>query len=63
MSQMWLDVQAFLETGGPVLNFIGFVTIVMWTLMLERFWYNYRVFPGRADEVQREWQARDDHSS
>ena len=63
MSQMILDVQAFLETGGPVLNFIGFVTIVMWTLMLERFWYNYRVFPGKADEVQREWQARDDHSS
>ena len=63
MSQMILDVQAFLETGGPVLNFIGFVTIVMWTLMLERFWYNYRVFPGRADAVQKEWQARDDHSS
>ena len=63
MGQMILDVQAFLETGGPVLNFIGFVTILMWTLMLERFWYYYRVFPGVADRAQNEWQSREDHSS
>jgi len=63
MSQMILDVQAILETGGGVLNFIGLITIVMWTLMLERFYYFYRVFPGVAEGVQRDWQARDDHSS
>ncbi len=63
MGQMILDVQAFLETGGVVLNFIGAVTVVMWTLMLERFYYFYRVFPQVADEVQRDWQARSDHSS
>ena len=63
MSQMILDVQAFLETGGGVLNFIGLITIVMWTLMLERFYYFYRVFPGVAEGVQRDWQAREDHSS
>ena len=63
MSQMILDVQAFLETGGGVLNFIGLITIVMWTLMLERFYYFYRVFPGVAEGVQRDWQARYDHSS
>lgn len=63
LSQMILDVQAFLETGGGVLRFIGVVTIVMWTLMLERFYYFYRVFPKVADEAQRVWQQRDDHSS
>lgn len=63
MSQMILDVQAFLETGGGVLLFIGGVTVVMWTLMLERFYYFYRIFPAAADEVQRKWQAREDHSS
>ena len=60
---MILEVQAFLETGGDVLLVIGGVTVVMWTLMLERFYYFYRVFPGVADGVQRDWQARDDHSS
>jgi biopolymer transport protein ExbB len=63
MSQMILDVQAFLETGGDVLNFIALVTLVMWTLMLERFYYFYRVFPQVAEGVQREWQAQEDHSS
>lgn len=63
MGQMILDVQAFLETGGGVLNFIAIVTVTMWTLMLERFWFFYREFPRVAEEAQREWQARDDHSS
>ena len=63
MEQMILDVQAFLETGGDVLLVIGGVTVVMWTLMLERFYYFYWVFPSAADEIQRKWEAREDHSS
>ncbi len=63
MGQMILDVQAFLETGGGVLDVIGVVTVVMWTLILERFYYFYRIFPNVADRVQRDWQAREDHSS
>lgn len=62
-SQAVLDVQAFLETGGDVLLFIGLVTLVMWTLMLERFWYFYRVFPKVSDDVQKRWESREDHSS
>jgi biopolymer transport protein ExbB len=60
---MILEVQAFLETGGGVLFFIGGVTVVMWTLMLERLYYFYRIFPREADRVQRKWDARQDHSS
>lgn len=63
MGQMIIDVEAFLETGGPVLNVIGLVTVVMWTLMLERFYFFYRVFPRVAERAQEDWQARDDHSS
>lgn len=63
MSQMVLEVQAFLETGGNVLLVIGGVTIVMWTLMLERFYYFYQIFPSAADTVQRKWESREDHSS
>jgi biopolymer transport protein ExbB len=60
---MILDVQAFLETGGGVLLVIGVVTVIMWTLMLERFYYFSRLFPAAADSVQAQWEARDDHSS
>ena len=63
MGQMILEVQAFLETGGDVLLVIGGVTVVMWTLMLERFYFFYQIFPSAADTVQAKWEARDDHSS
>jgi len=63
MGQMILEVQAFLETGGDVLLVIGAVTVVMWTLMLERFYYFYQVFPSAADDVQQKWDSRTDHSS
>ncbi len=63
MGQMILEVQSFLETGGDVLLVIGGVTVVMWTLMLERFYYFSQVFPLAADEVQAKWASRADHSS
>ena len=31
-----LDLQAFLDRGGPVLLVIMFATFVMWALILER---------------------------
>ncbi len=63
MSSMILDVQAFLETGGGVLLVIGFVTLLMWTLMLERFYFYSQIFPRLADDVQGQWDSREDHSS
>ena len=63
MGQIYMDVRSFLDTGGPVLLAIGAVLIMMWTLMLERFYYFYFVFPGIAEKTQRDWNARADHSS
>jgi biopolymer transport protein ExbB len=63
MSSIVLDVQAFLETGGGVLLVIGAVTVTMWTLMLERFYFFSVMFPRVAEDVQRRWKSRDDHSS
>jgi biopolymer transport protein ExbB len=63
MSAALLDVQAFLETGGAVLLVIGAVTLTMWTLMLERFYFFSQVFPGIAEDVQVKWESRGDHSS
>ena len=63
MSQIYLEVQTFLDSGGPVLLAIGAVLVMMWTLMIERFYYFYFVFPGIAEKTQREWNSRRDHSS
>jgi biopolymer transport protein ExbB len=56
-------VRDFVELGGDVLLVIAFTTAVMWTLIIERFWY-YRT--GHLEEtarIKREWEARADHSS
>ena len=56
-------VRDFIEMGGNVLLVIAFVTGVMWTLILERFWYFRVSYPLDRDHVEGEWSARDDHGS
>jgi biopolymer transport protein ExbB len=56
-------VQGFVETGGDVLILIAIVTVAMWTLMLERFWYFARVHPSLAKRALEEWESRSDRAS
>jgi biopolymer transport protein ExbB len=57
------DIQLLLESGGTVLWIILFTSIVMWTLIIERYFYVYIVHPKRVVAVIKEWQQRDEHSS
>ncbi len=63
MTAAILDVQAFLETGGGVLLVIGGITLTMWTLLIERFYFFSRVFPKLSENTQSQWDSRSDHSS
>lgn len=56
-------VRVFLERGGNVLLAIFGVTFLMWTLILERFWYFRSVLPVEVARVQELWSARADHES
>ena len=56
-------VRDFVERGGNVLYLIGAVTIAMWVLILERFWYYRRRHPGEARRALLAWMARTDHST
>ena len=56
-------VRAFIERGGNVLLVIAFVTAVMWTLILERFWYFRTGYRREAKRTQVIWDARTNHSS
>ena len=59
---VWL-VRDFLETGGRVLVFILVTTFVMWSLMIERFWYFRFGYPKEAKRVLDIWENRAEHSS
>jgi biopolymer transport protein ExbB len=56
-------VRAFIERGGNVLLVIAFVTAVMWTLILERFWYFRTGYRREAKRTQVIWDSRLDHGS
>ena len=53
----------FLEAGGDVLVAILFVTFLMWTFILERFWYLRSGYRHAVREVIDEWHGRRDRSS
>jgi biopolymer transport protein ExbB len=53
----------FMELGGDVLWAIMFILFLMWTLILERIWYLYRVHPDRKRAILRSWEAREDTRS
>ena len=57
------SIRDFMELGGNVLWGIMFVLFLMWTLILERLWFFYRVYPGRKRAVVREWESRGDTTS
>lgn len=54
---------AFIDAGGDILWAILAVTVLLWTLILERLWFYSRVFPRRHEAWVRAWRQRDDHAS
>jgi biopolymer transport protein ExbB len=59
----FVAVRDFFEAGGNVLYGILFVTVLMWTFIIERIWYFWFVMPGKIDEVKTLWDARADTTS
>ncbi len=57
------SVQAFIDAGGWVLYLILATGIVLWTLILERYWYFGRVLPQQIRQWQVDWNARTDRRS
>jgi biopolymer transport protein ExbB len=56
-------IRDFMELGGDVLWGVFFVTVLMWTFLLERMWYYRKLYPARRDAVFAEWRARKDTES
>lgn len=53
----------FIETGGDVLWALLAVTILLWTLIVERLWFFNFVFPRHARDWRAEWRERSDRRS
>lgn len=56
-------LQSLLERGGPVLGVIFLVSVLMWALILERYWFIYFSHPRRMHAAVQRWAQRTDHTS
>ena len=51
------DLREFFEAGGPVLWGILLVTMIMWTLIIERFSYFKNLMPSLTNGALSQWSA------
>jgi len=51
------------KDGGPFVGWIFASGVLLWTLVIERFWYFHKILPAQAAALQAEWAARTDHDS
>jgi biopolymer transport protein ExbB len=49
--------------GGPVVVWIFVACVLMWTIVLERFWYFSRVHPVEAARQEDLWRQRSERTS
>ena len=56
-------IRDFMELGGDVLFVIGFLTLFMWILIVERLVYLRLGHKRLAANAQQMWEARKDHKS
>ncbi len=56
-------LQMLIDRGGSVLVAIFCLSVLLWVLILERYWYLYRVYPHRLRQAVEDWRRRDEHHS
>ncbi|MGB1199587.1 MAG: MotA/TolQ/ExbB proton channel family protein [Thalassotalea sp.] len=57
------SVRSFIATGGNVLYFVAFALLLMWILMIERYWFLSANYPKMRDDIISRWEAREDTTS
>ena len=56
-------VADMIELGGFWVIFIFLSGLLLWTLVIERYWYFSRILPREAEQYLAQWKARTDHKS
>ena len=56
-------IQAFVQSGGPILIAIAILTFVMWTLLFERFWFYKGALNRDINSALENWESRAERKS
>ncbi|MFW5450696.1 MAG: MotA/TolQ/ExbB proton channel family protein [Methylophagaceae bacterium] len=57
------NINLLLESGGLVLWAILIASVLMWTLIIERYFFVYIIHPTHLKKLIVDWQRRTEHSS
>jgi biopolymer transport protein ExbB len=60
---LWESVRDFIATGGFVLYFVAAALLIMWALMIERWYFLTLEYPKLRDSIISNWEARLDTTS
>lgn len=60
---MFEQLVGFFDAGGTLLYGLAILSVFLWTLILERYWFLYRVYPARLQRWITDWQARAERTS
>ncbi len=52
-----------LDRGGEAMGFIVLLSLCMWVLILERYWFLWFGYPGELERLRTMWGARPERSS
>jgi len=63
MPEQLTSLYVFFETGGPILFCIFLVSILLWILILERYWYFLHGHEDKLRAIVSIWTKRKDKSS
>ena len=63
LNDLFVDILRFANQGGDVIWVLLPVSIVLWLLIIERYWFIYLVYPRMYNQALDVWLARDDDSS
>jgi biopolymer transport protein ExbB len=59
----WRALHAMRELGGPIVDWIFITCVVMWCIVIERYWYFRRILPRETAQSLQAWRERTEHAS
>ena len=59
----WEAVKDLANAGGPFVVWIMIACLLMWAMIVERYWYFKKTLPKQAEDALQRWQSRPDHQS
>lgn len=58
MPEQLRAVFQFFSAGGPVMWAILAIAVALWTLIIERYWYHWLVFPQEFSRLRARWEQK-----